>query len=69
MRRRYKDDYLRFLVYALASCHEAMYHLEVLRDTGSAEAATVCGPLAAAEALARQLHRFIESVRVHHRAG
>jgi len=34
-RRRYKADYIKFLVYALASNDETIYHLEELFDTGS----------------------------------
>ena len=34
-RRRYKQDFLRFLVYALASCDETTDHLETLYETGS----------------------------------
>jgi four helix bundle protein len=34
-RRRYRHDYIRFLVLAHASCDEAKDHLETLRETGS----------------------------------
>ena len=34
-RRRYRQDYIRFLVVAHASCDEAKDHLETLRETGS----------------------------------
>jgi four helix bundle protein len=34
-RRRYRQDYIRFLVLAHASCDEAKDHLETLRETGS----------------------------------
>jgi len=34
-RRRYKQDFLRFLTYAHASCEEAIDHLETLVETGS----------------------------------
>jgi four helix bundle protein len=33
-RRRYRHDYIRFLVLAHASCDEAKDHLETLRETG-----------------------------------
>jgi four helix bundle protein len=33
-RRRYKNDYIKFLTYALASCDETIDHLE-LKETGS----------------------------------
>jgi len=34
-RRRYRQDYIRFLVIGHASCDEAKDHLETLRETGS----------------------------------
>ena len=34
-RRRYRQDYIRFLVVAHASCDETKDHLETLRETGS----------------------------------
>ncbi|MFQ6099287.1 MAG: four helix bundle protein, partial [Armatimonadota bacterium] len=68
-RRRYTKDYLRFLTYAHASCDEAIYHLEVLRDTGSAKAEDVEALLGVADVLGRQIHRFIQSVREQHKPG
>jgi four helix bundle protein len=34
-RRRYRNDYIRFIVYALASCDETRVHLDLLHETGS----------------------------------
>jgi len=34
-RKRYKDDFIRFLTIAHASCSETIEHLEILYDTGS----------------------------------
>ena len=34
-RRRYKQEFVRFLTYAHASCDETIDHLETLHDTGS----------------------------------
>ena len=34
-RRRYKQDYIRFLTYALASCDETRVHLDMLHRTES----------------------------------
>jgi len=34
-RRRYKQDYIRFLCYAESSCDETTDHLETLFETGS----------------------------------
>jgi four helix bundle protein len=34
-RKRYKGEYIRFLTYALASCDETKYHLDMLWESGS----------------------------------
>lgn len=34
-RKRYRQDYIRFLVYAHASCNETIEHLELLYETKS----------------------------------
>lgn len=34
-RKRYKNEYVKFLTYALASCSETHEHLEILHKTGS----------------------------------
>ena len=34
-RKRYQADYLKFLVYAHASCDETREHLELLSESGS----------------------------------
>ena len=33
-RRKYKNDFVRFLVYAQASCDETQVHLEFIHDSG-----------------------------------
>src|SRR5262245_40277905 len=34
-RRRYKAEYLRFLIFSLSSCDETIEHIRYLRDTES----------------------------------
>src|SRR4051794_34671890 len=34
-RRRYKNDFVKYLTYALASCDETIDHLEMLKETSS----------------------------------
>lgn len=34
-RRRYKQEFIRFLIFAVASCDETRQHLDVLRETRS----------------------------------
>lgn len=36
-RRRYKADYIKYLVYSQAECDETIVHLEFLVETGSAK--------------------------------
>ena len=67
-RRRYKQEFIRFLTYSLASCDETTDHLETLYETESLKH----------EALYRDLHKrlqilgkktnlFIQSVEKEHR--
>ena len=68
-RRRYRQDFLRFLTYALASAIETTDHLECLRETGSlrnqSTYESVHGRL---DELGRKLNRFIQSVENEHRS-
>ena len=67
-RRRYKSDFIKFLIYALSSCDETGEHLLYIRD---------CHPEFARDAqeleiknheLARRLNRFLQSVIEKHNA-
>lgn len=35
-RRRYKADFIRYLIYSQSECDETMVHLDFLQETGSA---------------------------------
>ncbi len=62
-RRRYKIDYIRFLIFALASCDETREHLETLRETGSLRNEEISDRLESIiDELGRKLNRFIQSV-------
>lgn len=62
-RRRYKIDYIRFLIFALASCDETREHLETLRETGSLRNEEISNRLESLiDELGRKLNRFIQSV-------
>ncbi len=65
-RRRYKIDYIRFLVVALASCDETVAHLKLLADTGSLPAPRAETLLREYDILGRQLNTFISSVSREH---
>src|SRR5262245_33609171 len=68
-RRRYKSDYLRFLVYAHASADETMEHLNFLTDCGSLVENRANYFRNCYDVLGRKISRFIEGVEREHRAG
>lgn len=68
-RRRYKQEYVRYLVYAHASCDETVDHLDALRDCGSLTDDSLFDKLALLlDELGRKLNRFIQSVEEQHRS-
>jgi four helix bundle protein len=67
-RRRYKQEFIRFLVFAHASCDETIEHLETLFETGSLTNKDVYRDLSAQlDLLGRKLNVFIETVERSHR--
>lgn len=66
-RRRYKAEYLKFLIYAKASCDETADHLDTLFDTGSLTDDALFSEIAQLlDTLGRKLYHFIESVEEYH---
>lgn len=66
-RRRYKQEFIRFLVFAHASCDETIDHLEGLFETGSLTNETTYRDLQAQlDLLGRKLNVFIEGVEREH---
>jgi four helix bundle protein len=66
-RRRYKQEFIRFLVFAHASCDETIDHLEGLFETGSLTNETTFRDLQAQlDLLGRKLNVFIEGVEREH---
>ena len=62
-RRRYKADYIRFLIYAQASNDETIDHLETLFHTGSLTDEELYGQLLTqANQLGKMLNNYIKSV-------
>ena len=62
-RRRYKQEFIRFLVFAHASCDETIDHLEVLFETKSLTNEVVYRDLSTQlDLLGRKLNVFIASV-------
>ena len=67
-RRRYKQEFIRFLVFAHASCDETIDHLETLFETGSLSDETTYRELSSClDLLGRKLNVFIEGVEREHR--
>jgi len=66
-RRRYKQDFIRFLTYAQASCDETMDHLETLQETESLTDDVVFERLhGQLSRLGAQINVFIRGVEAQH---
>ena len=66
-RRRYKQEFIKHLVYAHASCDETVDHLETLVGTGSlTDETTFRGIAGQLDLLGRKISRFIDSVDAGH---
>ena len=66
-RRRYKQDFIRFLTFAHASCDETIDHLEILRETGSLKDQALFEKRhTRLNQLVGKLNRFITSVEAQH---
>lgn len=66
-RRRYKQEFVRFLVFAHSSCDETIDHLEGLFETGSLRNETAYRDLhAQLDLLGRKLNVFIQGVEREH---
>ena len=66
-RRRYQNEFIRFLTYAIASCDETKVHLEMLHETGSLKEDAFNTLIHSYEELGAKLYNFRKSViRSHH---
>jgi len=66
-RRRYKQDYIKFLTYAIASNDETLDHLETLFNTGSLGDIDLYNSLHnKVSVLGKQINLFIQSVEKNH---
>jgi len=69
-RRRYKQDFLKFLTYALASCDETRVHLNLLFETGSLKEKELFDYFSEEyDHLGKMIHKFIQSVQDSHLIG
>jgi four helix bundle protein len=62
-RRRYKNEFIRFLTFALASCDETKEHLKILYETEALNDNDIFNSLIRRyEDLGRKIHNFIKAV-------
>lgn len=62
-RSRYKNEYIKFVTYALASCDETRDHLEMIYDTGSFQDQSLYKELIARyDILGRKINNFRRTV-------
>jgi four helix bundle protein len=67
-RRRYKQEFIRFLTFAFASNGETTDHLEMLRETESLTNCSLYSDLhSRLDTLGRKLNNFLQSVESGHR--
>ena len=62
IRKKYKAEFIKFLVYAHASCDETIVHLGFLKDTHNDTAPLVKPLLDSYEELGGKINRFINYV-------
>jgi len=69
-RRRYKQEFMKFLIYSLASCDETIAHLDTLYETKSLDDEKkyeyFCEEY---DHLGRMIHNFIRSVDKGHKSS
>lgn len=68
-RRRYKNEFIRFLTYAIVSCDETKVHLEILHETGSLKKSIFEKLFRSHEELGAKLFNFREALVKSHRAS
>ena len=68
-RRRYKQEFIRFLIFAQASCDETVDHLETHFDTESLRDEGLCvGLQQQLDLLGKKINAFAQSVELGHRS-
>ncbi len=68
-RRRYKNDFVLFLTYAVASCDETKAHIEMLSETGSLRQEVSQDLHKGYSELGAKLYNFRSSVIKNHRSS
>lgn len=66
-RRMYKNEFIKYITYSIASTDETIDHLEILYETGSLKNEELYKELLAkANLLDKKLIRFLESIKNQH---
>jgi len=66
-RRNYKNDYIRFITYALASNDETIDHLETLYETKSLTGEEIFKQIdSKLQILGKKINKFLQSVQKQH---
>jgi four helix bundle protein len=69
-RRRYKQEFIKFLTYSLSSCDETIDHLEILFETGSLTEEPLYNDLhKRLDEPGRKINLFTQSVEAGHRTS
>jgi len=67
-RRRYKNEFVRYLIFAQSECDETRVHLDFLYDTASMKDENLYNELSKAyELLSKQINKFIQWVEEHYK--
>lgn len=66
-RRRYKAEFIKFLIYSHASCDETLEHVLLLRDTASLSKDRSSYFVQNYETLGKKINSFIQAVERHHK--
>jgi len=61
-RRKYKADFIKFLIYSYASCDETIVHLNFLRDTHNLDINELQYLLEKYDELGRKVNKYIQYV-------
>jgi four helix bundle protein len=68
-RRHYKNDFIRFIIYALSSTDETIDHLETLYETGSLKDEAQFKQLhERLNVLSKMINNFLSSVQANHKS-
>jgi four helix bundle protein len=68
-RRKYKQDFIKFLIYSHASCDETITHLNFIKDTHKEKADEISELVTSYEELGKKINRFITYVQTSWKTG